>query len=285
MNLTGMILSADRLPGSQLPEIAQQAEAMGLESLWVPEVFGREPFVTASVLLQATQKLRVASGIANVYVRDAMALRAARDTLAELSGGRFILGLGVSNTQGNQLRGHKWIPPVTKLEQVFDGMDTAPLMFKQPHTVPVHVAGHGPKLLNFAKERADGALVYLQTLDFTREARATLADKELNVVQICVVNDNPEEARRIARRAIAIYLTLPNYHRAWLRAGFTTDDFADGGSDRLVDALVAWGPMASVKHRLQAHREAGASRILIIPTNLSAQSHPDWEILQELIVR
>ncbi|MDA1074526.1 MAG: TIGR03620 family F420-dependent LLM class oxidoreductase [Proteobacteria bacterium] len=278
----GLMFNTDGIKGPELPAFAAALEETGLASLWVPELFGREPFVTVGALLAATQAITVATGIANVYVRDALAVRAAAATLAEFSGDRFALGLGVSNTIGNTVRGHTWISPVEKLNQFFSAYESAPLSIESGQ-IPVYLAAHGPRLLAIAAERTNGVLTYLQTESYNRQARAQLSDdQQLIVIQPCIVQEDPVEARRIARRAISIYLPLANYQRAWRAQGFSPADYADGGSDALVDTLVAWGSVDAVRERLEQHRQLGVDQVVIIALNTAGRGRPDLAILKEL---
>jgi len=280
---TGLLFNTDRMSGAALIEYAQQAESTGIDCIWLPELFGREPFVTAAAMLSATRSIRVASGIANVYARDAIATKAAATTLAELYDGRFELGLGVSNDMGNSMRGHEWLPPLVKLTQFFDAMDQARLALRYEREVPVYLAAHGPKLMGFAARRADGANTYLMTPQYTARAREWLGpDKRLIVMQQCLVSETPEQGRSIARKAIHLYLQLDNYHRAWSAQGFTDADYADGGSDRLVDAIVAWGSTADVRARIDEHRASGADQVVVIPINADNGALPDWRLLEAL---
>ncbi|NJN52290.1 MAG: LLM class flavin-dependent oxidoreductase [Gammaproteobacteria bacterium] len=279
----GLLFNTDPLPGSALGSFARDAEQAGFDRLWVPELFGREPFVTAGALLHATSTIGVATGIANVYVRDAMATKAAAATLAELSGGRFELGLGVSNTVGNTLRGHEWLPPVAKLAAFFDALEAAQLSFKSA-PVPVYVAAHGPRLMAFAAARADGAMTYLATAAYNAAARKSLgANQQLIVVQPTLINDSAEHARRIGRKAVSVYMPLANYHRAWLAQGWARSDFADGGSDRFIDALINWGSVSAVRARLAQHAAAGVDQVVLIPLNVDALRRPDLGLLAQAI--
>ncbi|TDJ32738.1 MAG: TIGR03620 family F420-dependent LLM class oxidoreductase [Gammaproteobacteria bacterium] len=279
----GLMFNTDPLSGSEIAAVARRAEQIGIDTVWVPELFGREPFVTASRLLAATDTMRIATGIANVYARDAMATRAAAQTLAEFHDNRFTLGLGVSNTVGNTARGHAWLPPLQKLDRFFRAMEEAPFMRKWENRVPVYLAAHGPKLMAFAAERADGALSYMMTPEYTRRARELLGpDKQMNVVLTCLVCEDRGKALKIARRAVRIYTELPNYRRAWSTLGFEPADFEGGGSDELIDTLVAFGSMADVAARVAEHRLAGADQVVVISLNDTSSLDPDWDMLQTL---
>ena len=179
----GIICNADQLNQSQLSEFAAQAEGAGLDNIWVPELFGRDPFITCSVLLAATHSLRVGTAIANVYARDSRATKAAAYSLADAHDNRFELGLGVSNTVGNSARGHDWLPPVKKMTDFMDGYDAAELTFQNTANVPAYLAAHGPGLMNFAARRLDGAYSYLMNLNYTAEAKAKIGDKKLHLMQ------------------------------------------------------------------------------------------------------
>ena len=280
----GMLFSTDTVAGSRLPGLVEQLEGVGFDSLWLPELFGRDPFVTAGALLQASERLRICTGIANVYARDAIATQGAAHTLSELSGGRFELGLGVSNKVGNQARGHAWQPPLEKLEEFFTAMEQAPMRFESPHSVPIHLAAHGPKLMEFAIERADGVMTYMATRGHNEEARKFVGpEKKLIVFQNCLVEEDEAKARKRARRAISIYLPIENYHRAWMAQGFDRSDFSSGGSDRFVDELVAWGSVEKVRRRLADYREMGVDEVILIPLNADSTSGPDVAVLRELL--
>ncbi len=280
---TGLLLNPDPIAGTAIAECGQKAEALGFQTIWVPEIFGREPFVTAATLLTATRTIRVGTAIANVYVRDAMATRAAAATLADIYDDRFSLGLGVSNVVGNRMRGHDWLPPVEKLTAYFDAMERWQLGFKGKGNPPVYLAAHGPKLIEFARRRTDGVFMYLTTSGYIAEAAKRLTDKTLMVMQPVAIHDDMEAARNMARRAVSVYTELPNYQRAWKAQGFEPADYADGPSDRLLDALVALGPLGRVKEKLAERRECGATGNIIIPLNLQPSRAPDWDLLASVL--
>lgn len=279
----GLLLASDSIAPALLPDLARSIEAAGFDSLWVPELFGRDPFVMAARLLSLTDKIRVHTGIANVYARDPMAMRAAALTLAELYDDRFSLGLGVSNKVGNVQRGHEWISPVTKLEEFFAGYASAPMMIKPEVTVPLYLAAHGPKLLALAAEHADGVLSYLSTGAYHQQAKATMGAKELVVMQPVALTSDPRRGREMARRALSIYMGLENYHRAWRAQGFSEDDFAGSGSDYFVDSLIAWGDQAQVAERFATHAANGVDRVVIIPLNYDDARAPAIRLLRRLL--
>jgi probable F420-dependent oxidoreductase len=278
-----VIFYLDALPAPELARFALRLEELGYESLWVPEFFGREPFSTASFLLARTTRLRIATGIANVYARDALVTAQARRTLAELSGGRFVLGLGVSHPPMAEAHGAEWLPPVRKLRDYLDTLEAARVDSPAPESpAPVWLAAHGPGLLRLAAQRADAANTYLMPPEHTRRAREILGpEKRLNVVLPSCACEDATRARAIGRKALSIYLPLPAYRRQWTRWGFGPEDFEGGGSDGLVDALVAWGDEERIRARMQAHREAGASHLVVSPLNPEAGG-PHWRLLEAL---
>lgn len=281
----GVLFNTDRLAGSDLIAFAKRIEAAGIDSVWVAELFGREPFVAAATLLANTETLCVGTAIANVYARDATATAAGAATLAEMSGDRFKLGLGVSNRQLIEMRGHSWEPPVERLASYIGAVRSARIDVP-PHEYPIWVAAHGPKMLAAAATRADGVFTYLMTPDHTERTTSTLAEAGgvvgVSPMMMCLRCEEPAEARRLARKAIAFYIGLDYYHRAWRSLGFEDGDFADGGSDRLVDAVVAWGSVDDIRERIETQHAAGASQVVVIPLNAAGGGRPDWDLLSEL---
>jgi probable F420-dependent oxidoreductase len=253
--------------------------------MWLPDLLGRELFATAGFVLGQTTKLRVATGIANVYGRDPLSSAQAARTLCELYDGRFTLGLGVSHPQVAELRGHSWLPPVKKLRVYLEGMAAAQLRSPEPKRVaPVYIAAHGPGLLALAAKAADGANTYLMPPEHTRRAREILgADKTLNVVLPCLLCEDEAHAREVARRGLKTYLGLPAYHAQWSKFGLNDEDIAERGSNRLVDTLVAWGDEARIRSRIGAHLDAGADHVQVISYNPEPRAAgPHWELLETL---
>ncbi len=281
MNL-GVLFNTDRMNNDEFVHYAKHLDNLGYESLWLPELFTRDPFAAAGYLLAETQNIMLASGIANIYARDPVATVTAASTLAELSDGRYILGLGVSNAGLNRARGHIWRNPITKLSDYLDAMATVKLTCPQVN-VPIHVAAHGPKMLATVAAKADGANTYLMPPNHVAVARAALGEQlELNTMLFCLLDDNPKSARATARKSIAYYMGLDYYHRAWRSLGFNVEDFADGGSDRLIDALVAWGDLAKIQQRIDDQYSAGATRVVILPIGAGMGGQPDWTLLEQL---
>jgi len=259
----GMI---DALPTPEARRAAQLVEELGFGALWVAEAVGRDPFVSSALLLGATERLAVATGIASIYARDPMAMSAAQKTLAEAFPGRFLLGLGVSH--GHLVAGvrkHDWSKPYSHMVEYLDRMDSALFMASGPSADPGRVlAALGPKMLRLSAERANGAHPYFTTPEHTAIARQTLGpDALLAPEQMVVLEADPTQARRIARAGMKIYIGLPNYWNNLLRLGFTEDDRTDGGSDRLVDAVVAWGTEEQIAERVTAHHAAGADHVCV----------------------
>jgi len=281
MNI-GVLFNTDRLDNDEFVHYGKRLDNLGYESLWLPELFTRDPFAAAGYLLAATQNIMLASGIANIYARDPAATVSASNTLAELSDGRFILGLGVSNVGLNKARGHQWQNPVSKLTEYLDAMAAVKLTCPQPG-VPVHVAAHGPKMLHAVAAKADGANTYLMPAEHVQIARAALGESaELNTMLLCLLDEDPETARRTARKSIMYYVGLDYYHRAWRNFGFDDNDFANGGSDALVDRVVAWGNLDAVRARIQQQFENGATRVVVMPIGANMGGQPDWSLLEQL---
>jgi probable F420-dependent oxidoreductase len=255
----------DVQPARQVQEAIAELEALGWGSLWFWEVFGREALTSAALLLGATQQMVIASGIANIWARDPVAMAAAQRTLGEAYPGRFVLGIGVSHGPLVDARGHRYERPVDKMRSYLDAMDAAPWQGPPvPEVPPLVLAALGPRMLELAAERSAGALLYNGTPEATATARSVLGSGPLLAAeQAVLLEEDPAEARRIAREFMALYLTLPNYTGAWDRAGFGPEEQAEGGSDRLVDAVVAWGGPETISERVRAHLDAGADHVCV----------------------
>jgi probable F420-dependent oxidoreductase len=253
-------------PTSRVREVAAELEEHGYGALWIGEAFHREPLTAAAVLLSATNRMVVATGIANIWVRDPVTMTAAQLTLAEAYPERFLLGLGVSHARLVEgLRGHQYQRPLTAMRRYLDAMDEAASAYRavKPLKRPSRVlAALGPKMLALAAERADGAHPYLVTPEHTAKARCQLGREPwLAPEQAVVLESDPGQARSIARRHVSRYLDLPNYTNNLRRLGFTEDDLAGRGSNRLIDAIVAWGDVEAIRRRIMEHSAAGADHV------------------------
>ena len=278
----GVLFNTDRLDQDEFITYARRIDDLGFESLWLPELFTRDPFTASAYILANTTNLMLGTGIANIYGRDPVATVTAASTLQEMSDDRFLLGLGVSNASLNKVRGHTWQNPVSKLSDYLDAM-TAVKMTSPQSSFPVHVAAHGPKMLATVAAKADGANTYLMPPDHVNQARSTLDDKELNTMLFCLLDEDPQTARATIRRAISYYMGLDYYHRAWRTFGFTDTDFANGGSYRLIDSIVAWGSVDTIKAKLADQAQRGATRVVIIPLGAGMGGQPDWHLLELLV--
>jgi probable F420-dependent oxidoreductase len=266
----------DMQPIERARDLAVELEAMGWGAILVPEMAGRDPLVFSGLLLDATERIVVGTGIAGIFSRDALTMNGGHRALTEAFPDRFLLGLGVSHAVAVEgLRGHTYDKPLTRMREYLDAMDAAPYFAYRSDATPVRVlAALGPKMLDLAAARASGAHPYFVPVEHTAVAREHLgAGKLLLPEQKVVLETDPSTARAVARRAMAVYLGLPNYTNNLRRFGFDDDDFADGGSDRLVDAIVAWGDEDAIRARVDAHHAAGADHVAL--QVLSADAAPD----------
>jgi probable F420-dependent oxidoreductase len=266
LNNLGVWAGIDGLSAADASSFARRVEAWGYGTLWIPEGVGREVFSASAWLLANTSNLIIASGIANIYARDSLSTAAAQKGLNEQSGGRFLLGLGVSHiplVEG--IRQHEYGKPVATMRAYLRAMAEAPYRSVPPAVPPKTIlAALGPKMLELSAERADGAHPYNVTPEHTRKARALLGvGKLLCVEQAAILETNPAKARATARQFLSIYLGLPNYVNNWRRLGFTDADVAGGGSDRLVDALIVWGDEKAIRARIAEHWQAGADHVCV----------------------
>jgi probable F420-dependent oxidoreductase len=280
----GIIIGTEPFKSASLLAFAREVESMGYDSLWLPELFGREPVATASYLLARTTTLKLATGIANVYVRDAHCMAQTRQTLAELSDGRFILGLGVSNVGLNTARGHEWQAPLPMMTAYLDAMAAAEVTSPAPaNPGPLYIAAHGPRLQALGARRTDGVITYLMTPQHTRESRARIGPSAaLNAVCPLLLETDPTRARARSRAQLKYYLTLDYYHREWRKLGFTDADFADGGSDHLVDSIVGWGDTGALEKRVTEYEEAGATRVIVMPLDIDGSLETGMTTLRAL---
>lgn len=271
----------DNMSAAEAAAFAQRLESWGYSALWIPEAVARNTLVHAAWLLANTQKLIVATGIANIYGRDALAMNNANITLNEQSGGRFLLGMGVSHAPMVKLRGHDYRKPVATMRAYLLAMQDALCIAPPPPERPLKIlAALGPQMLALARELADGAHPYNGTPEHTARARKILgAGKWLCPEQKVLLETDPAKARQLARAQLKIYLTLENYCNHWRRLGFSDNDLSNGGSDRFIDAIVAWGDEKTIRNRIQQHWDAGADQVCIKPVNPLGGELPDEKLL------
>ena len=280
----------DLQPAARAQEAAAEIEELGFKTVWIPEAVGREAFTHAGLLLAGTRRIVVATGIANIFARDAMAASAAQKTLTEAYPDRFLLGLGVSHAPMVEgLRGHRYEKPLSTMRAYLDAMDAAFFVGAPPTTPLMRVIGAlAPKMLQLSAERAAGAHPYFVPPEHTAYARTILGSGPLLAPeQAVVLEKDPDTARQIARAHMATYLGLPNYVNNLKRLGFTDSDIGNGGSNKLVDAIVAWGGIDAVVTRVRAHHDAGADHVCIQVLDPDPRALPvrQWRELAPALLR
>jgi probable F420-dependent oxidoreductase len=280
----------ETLPAAVAQEAAAELEDLGFGAVWIPEAVGREAFTHSGLLLAATRRIVVATGIANIWARDAMCMAAAQKTLTEAYPGRFLLGIGVSHAPLVEgVRGHRYEKPLSAMRTYLDKMDAAMYLASPPVTEPVRVIGAlAPKMLRLSAERASGAHPYFVPPEHTAHARAILGQGPILAPEQAVIFEtDPSRAREIARTHMATYLGLPNYMNNMKRLGFQEDDLAGGGSNRLVDTIVAWGTLEDICKRVRAHHDAGADHVCIqvLTADPAALPHNQWRELAAALLK
>ncbi len=256
----------DSMPAAQIRSVARTVEELGYSALWVPEGGGSRDIVgLLSFLLAATDRLTVASGIANLTARPPEVLQSGANLLADAYGDRLVLGVGVGHEYTTERRGIPWERPLERTRLYLEAMDSA-----VPHqpalAAPVQrmLAALGDRMLALSAAQTLGAHTYFVPPEHTRRARGVLGTEPVLAVEQSVVLDpNPASARATARAWARHYLRLPNYANNWRRLGFTTQDISRDGSDRLIDAAIAWGSVDQVVARVQSHFDAGADHVCV----------------------
>ncbi len=255
----------DEHPASRVRELAQEIEEMGWPTLWRPESSGRDVLLSSSVLLDATSRLIVASGIAQIYARNPVTTAAAQKTLFEAHEGRFLLGLGVAHADFvEEVRKVEYRTPYSDMVAYLKAMAEAPYTAVEPASkAPTVLAALGPRMLKLSAEAADGAHPYFTPPDHTAMARDILGQGPLLAPeQMVVIDSDLDRARGVARGHMSHYLRLPNYTNNLLRCGFTQTDI-DDVTNRLVDGIVACGDLDVAVDRVQQHLDAGADHVCI----------------------
>ena len=256
----------ESLTAAEEREAAAQIESLGYGAIWVPEaVESREIFSHAGWLLASTERVVVASGIANIWARDPAATANGWRMLSDAYPGRFLLGIGVSHAGSVGRRGHEYKRPYSAMRDYLDAMDDAGSTASEPEPSPRMVlAALGPRMLGLAAERTLGAHPYFVPVEHTAFARQRLGPGPvLAVEQTVVLESDPDAARRIARRFAVDYLQTENYARNLRRMGWTDADISGQGSDAMIDAVVAWGDVDRVALRIRQHLDAGADHVCV----------------------
>lgn len=263
------------LPAARAREQAREIEELGFGCLWVGEARGKEALTHAAFLLAATGRITLATGIANIWARDARAMLNGARTLAEGFDGRFVLGIGASHAPLVESRGGAYDKPLTAMRGYLDAMGEAVWHGPEVADPPLVLAALGPKMLDLAATRSAGAHTFFVPVEHTRRAREQVGDGPfIAPEQAFVLADSRDEARRSADRHLRGYLELPNYQRNLQRLGFEERDLDGAGSDELFDALVAWGDPETIAGRMDEHLEAGADHVAVHPLTADVEAGP-----------
>lgn len=257
-------MTLDALAPSEAAETVAELDELGYPALWVPEAWGREAFTGASLYLAASRRMAIATGIASIWGRDAVASANAARTLNATFDGRFLLGLGVSHRPlVERLRGHDYQSPLAAMSAYLAAMDAAPMVAaEKDQRVARVIAALGPKMLALGASAADGVHTYLVTPEHTARARASIGGAFLAVEQAVVVGEDREEFLARAHAYLEFYTGLDNYRANWRRLGFSDEDFVRGGSTRLADAMVAH-VSDDVAAAAAEHLAAGADHVCL----------------------
>ncbi|MFJ2195448.1 LLM class F420-dependent oxidoreductase [Streptomyces violaceusniger] len=271
-------LKTDSLPSEQVSEVAAELDELGYGAIWL----GGSPSPDqAGVLLDATSRITIATGILSIWDHEAAYVAERHAALNAAHDGRFLLGLGVSHSA---LAGERYRRPYTAMKEYLTALDSAPAPVPASQRV---LAALGPKMLELSRDRATGAHPYLVTPEHTAEARDILGKDSVLAPELKVVLDTDlDRARATARGYLARYLALPNYTNNFLRLGFEDADFADGGSDRLISAMFALGDAEVIRARVDEFLAAGADHVAIqtvTDSPLADVPRAQWRTLAEAL--
>jgi probable F420-dependent oxidoreductase len=262
-------------PAKEERAAVAELDALGFGAAWFGEApANREALSHAALLLGGSDRIVIATGIASIWARDAAAAINGANTLNEAYPDRFLLGLGVSHAPAVDLRGHRYERPVSAMRRYLEAIEAHPYDAPPPRRPsPIVIAALRRRMLDLARERTAGAHPYFVPPSHTARAREILgAGPLLAPEQAVVLESDPARARELGRRHMRVYLTLPNYVNNLRALGYEDPDFADGGSDRLVDAIVAWGDEAAIARRVREHLDAGADHVAVQSYSGTAES-------------
>ena len=278
----------ESLDAARSGDVARELESLGYAALWFPEAWGREAFTSASLLLAATSSLVVATGIANIWARDAVSAANAARTLNAAYADRFVLGLGVSHRPlVERLRGHDYANPLGAMRDYLGAMDAAPMFAPEGEREYARViAALGPRMLELGASASDGVHTYLVTPEHTAQTRVLIGGAFLCVEQAVVLGASREEFLRRAHEHLEFYTGLENYKNNWRRLGFGDEDFVRGGSTRLCEAMVVHGDEGAVMDRVAEHQRAGADHVClqVLGAELAEPPLSEWRRLSTALL-
>ena len=276
------------LDARDLRSTAALIEELGYGTIWVGEGFAREVFTASAMLLASTSRIVVATGIANIYARDAVAMANGARALSEAWPDRFILGLGVSHAHLVSRRGHDYSGPVAAMRAYIDALAEAPYVSQLPkHPAPVVIGALGPRMIALAAERTAGAYTYFVDEPHTRQARVAIGPGRFLAVNLpVVVARDRHEARTTADPQMRVYLGMPNYRDNLARGGWSAQDLQDAGSDELFDAIVGWGDADRVAAKIAEHFAAGADHVVmnVVTATPSRPAGSELQLLAERLL-
>jgi probable F420-dependent oxidoreductase len=247
----GVWFFLDGMTAPESADFARKVEKCRYSALWLPEAVGREPFAHSGYLAAKTDSLIFATGIANIWARDPITMSAAANTIGELSNGRFLLGIGVSHKPlVANLRGHSYDKPYSYMKEYLPKFKSA--LYRAPKAkedVPVVIAALHPKMLQLAATETNGTHTYFVPPEHTAKCRAAIGPKPwICAAQAVILETDAAKAREAARKYMKTYVPrLPNYTNNLKALGWKDEDFANGCSDALVDAIVAWGSEEKIR--------------------------------------
>ena len=251
-------------PSAVQREFVREMERLDYGTLWYGEALAQEAFGRGAIYLAATERLVVASGIANIWARDAAAMANGGRTLAEAWPGRFILGIGVSHAPLVKLRGHDYERPYSAMREYLDVMEAAPWRGPEAKLPPIVLAALGPRMVGLAGDRTAGAYPYFSTAEHIREVRGILGPEPFLAADLPVVlAPDLASARAIGDRHLDYYIGSANYRNNLLRLGWSEADLEKPGSDALFEAIVAWGDLDRIRAGVAERFEAGADQVVL----------------------
>ena len=285
----GIWFFLDSMSAPDSAAFAQSVEKAGYKTLWIPEAVGREPFAHAAYLLNNTDTLNLATGIANIWARDAYTMATATNTVAELSGGRFVLGIGVSHKPlVANLRGHSYDKPYSYMKEYLPKLKDVFYQAPKPaEPAPILIAALHPQMLALSAEQAQGTHTYFVPPEHTAKVRAQIGPEAwICAAQAVILESDATKARTAARQYMKTYVPrLPNYTRNLKNLGWPDEAFENGCNDELVDAIVAWGSEEKIQDRIDAHLNAGATHVCLLPIRADDEALPDPRVVEAFAPR